>query len=71
MGLYVVSIAKLQRVFYEYELEYFSLILGKYRGFFLRGRGGGTPRYKPYRYVPHQREEFLPRGDTPDFKGRE
>ena len=31
--------------------------------------GGGevTLIYKPYRYVPPQREGFLPRGDTTDF----
>ena len=34
------------------------------------GGGGVTPIYKPYRYVPPQREGFLPRGDTPDFKGQ-
>ena len=41
-------------------------------GAFPPGVGGGevTPIYKPYRYVPPQRERFLSRGDTPDFKGQ-
>ena len=34
------------------------------------GRGTVTPIYKPYWYVPPQREGFLPGWDTPDFKAQ-
>ena len=44
-------------------------MLGRYRGY-RPGRAEVTPVYKPYGYVPGQSEGFLPKGDTPDFKGK-